>query len=53
MYRFMSFQLKENMSLAPITRREDIMNMLDRSEFIHNLDKILLSESTQVISILI
>jgi len=46
MYRFMSFQLKENMSLAPVTRREDIMNMLDRSEFIHNLDKIL-TESNQ------
>ena len=39
--RFMPFQLKENMSLAPQIRRTDCLNMNDdqRAEFIANLDK--------------
>ena len=38
MYRFMSFQLKENMSLAPRTRRDDI---IDREEFSKKVDGVL------------
>jgi len=42
--RFMSFQLKENMSLAPRTRRDDIINY---KEFVKNLDECL-AESNEV-----
>ncbi len=40
----MSFQLKENMSLAPRTRRDDIINY---KEFVKNLDECL-AESNEV-----
>ena len=40
MYRFMPFQLKENMIMAPICRRTDILNMNEeqRADFISRLD---------------
>lgn len=40
MYRFMPFQLKENMIVAPLCRRTDILNMNEeqRSDFISKLD---------------
>lgn len=39
--RFMPFQLKENMSLAPQIRRTDCLNMNEeqRAEFLSKLDK--------------
>lgn len=39
MFRFMSFQLKEHMTQAPKTRREDILE--NKEKFIDNLDEIL------------
>ena len=49
MYRFMPFQLKENMSVAPICRREDFARMTseEREQFIQNLDNLILKPKSE------
>jgi hypothetical protein len=43
----MSFQLKENMTIAPIHRRKDFLNMTldERHEFFRNIDDLFFKES--------
>ena len=46
----MPFQPKENMTIAPVCRRDDIIKMTDeeRKEFIKKIDDLVLNDTNKV-----
>lgn len=53
--RFMPFQPKENMTIAPVCRRDDFlkMNQQEKTDFMKKIDDLIFSQKIVIIAILI